>query len=346
MRIPDSHMLTKIAIPLIRAKFFFWLALFLFSCHPEQEGSSLPSLRLRTLGVDSIPQPLRNPMTEKGVALGKRLFFEKRLSSNGKVSCGSCHLPQLAFTDGFSQSTSGVAGRKAERNTPTLTNVAFVENGLFWDGGARDLESLSFGPLSHPDEMAGDLQATVAFLNSDANYRHDFKDAFGVDTVNSALLVRALAQYQRSLISMHSKYDSVLSEKVKFTKIEAEGWRIFASDCASCHTPGLFTDDQFHNIGLDSLYPSDYEALALGRFRVTLDSPDLGKYRTPTLRNVALTAPYMHDGRFASLQETLNHPRNKNLTVKNGLSNQEKNALIAFLHTLTDSVFIRKHSAE
>lgn len=329
------------------------LACCLYSCR-EEGKQQIAELHMITK-FGNIPSPERNPLSEEGVALGKRLFHDPVLSSNGKVSCATCHQPDKSFTDGLPLSALGVSGVALQRNVPPLINLAW-NNGLFWDGGAKDLESLIFAPLTHPDEMGKDLHQLIEELNKDETYRLQFKNAFGIDSVSSAFIARALAQYQRTLISENSKYDKMIHSETEseFSTLEKKGLELFMSKCASCHQPPFFTDFTYHNNGLDENFNNpDHEGIYLGRFRISRDSADIGKFKTPTLRNVVLTAPYMHDGRFATLEEVLDHYSGgikKSPTLHplfilpDGsaaipLTPHQKEAIIAFLNTLTDREF-------
>ncbi|MEH0158466.1 cytochrome c peroxidase [Limibacter armeniacum] len=295
----------------------------------------------------SPPAPERNPTTSAGIALGKQLFFDPLLSANRKVSCATCHQPDKAFTDGVSLSTAGVTGNQLLRHAPTLMYIGWSEK-LFWDGGANDLESQAFGPLTHHDEMGIDLKELTKRLNEDAGYRQQFQDLFGIDSVQSAYVARALAQYQRSLYLFSSQYDAVKKGKAAFSEEELRGEKVFIRHCERCHRLPLFTDFRYHNNGLDTLYSSAHEGMAQGRYRITLDSADMGRYKTPTLRNITLTAPYMHDGRFATLDDVLEfYQQGINQTVyldtlllmskkEERFSDEEQQALKVFLQTLTD----------
>tara|TARA_B100000953_G_scaffold299255_1_gene298604 strand:+ start:1962 stop:2972 length:1011 start_codon:yes stop_codon:yes gene_type:complete len=303
----------------------------------------------------ALPTQVDNPMTAAGIALGERLFFDKCLSGSNEISCASCHIPSLAFTDGSTLSTKGISGKPLLRHIPAIMNLAWADNGLFWDGGSTNLESQAFAPLGHEDEMYQDLEELEKELSEDATYTDLFQQAFGGEIqVNRVMM--ALAQFQRSLISSESTYDHMVREEPggSFSSLAWEGYMLFEEKCAQCHVPDLFTDHDYHNNGLDATF-NDFseDELYLGRYRVTRDPEDIGKYKTPTLRNVAITAPYMHDGRFNSLKEVLNFYANgvqdsetldpilkQNNRLGIDLSEAEKQALIAFLNTLTDETFI------
>ncbi|MDW3211548.1 MAG: cytochrome c peroxidase [Reichenbachiella sp.] len=284
-------------------------------------------------------------MTQAGVALGKDLFFDPRLSANEQISCASCHQPDYAFGDRTKFSV-GHSGITLKRNTPPLFNLTWSES-FFWDGGVKNLESLSFAALMNPDEMGVDLTDLCQKLNTDKHYKEAFKTAFGIDSVTSAYISRALAQYMRTLVSANSKYDSVQLGLTQYNNEEQEGERVFLKNCASCHTPPLFTDFGFHHNGIDQVYSLDNLSLTTGRFRITRDSLDLGKYKTSSLRNLKYTAPYMHDGRFANLDEVLVHYQNQNTLNQNQdslvslikFSDKEKEELKSFLMTLENPSF-------
>lgn len=301
-----------------------------------------------------MPVPEHNPLSHEGILLGEKLFYDSQLSANGAVSCASCHQPKRAFTDGSALSTLGVSGKALKRHAPSLVNVAFYD-AYFWDGGAKNLESLVFGPLRHADEMGVDLNALPARLQADDTYPLMFKAAFGTDSVHLAYLARALAQYMRTLVSADSRYDRfVRQEGASLSELELQGMALVQQKCGSCHSfePGkrdFFTDFAYHNNGLDNFYPEGEENLYKGRFRITYDSADIGAYKTPSLRNLSLTAPYMHDGRFNTLEEVLEHYRSgikptpyldsALFQAQEGqpgipISSKEQEAILAFLKTL------------
>lgn len=300
------------------------------------------------LGGGPVPAPARNPTTHAGVALGERLFSDPRLSADHTVSCATCHDPERAFTDGRRFSV-GVSGRPLKRNTPTLLNVAF-RDGLFWDGGAKNLESQAFAPLTHEDEMGVDLEDLRRELAADAEVAALFAAAFD-DGVTVANLARALAQFQRTLFAADARYDRFVGgDPDALTAAERDGLRVFRQRCAGCHVEPLFTDDRYHDVGLDTEFSEDHERLAWGRGRITGDPRDQGRYKTPTLRNVARTAPYMHDGRFTTLEEAVEHYRSGVVRspaldprLRTGdrpglpLTDDEVAALVAFLGALTDA---------
>jgi cytochrome c peroxidase len=315
---------------------------------PEQQGYSLPV-------PGHFPKPVfdtQNPMTRQGIELGRMLFYDKRLSANNKVSCASCHEPQLAFSDGVKFSQAGVSAAVLLRHAPALINMAWANNGLFWDGGSTNLESQVFGPLTSHDEMAQNLYELMDELNAVPGYAARFKSAFGKE-ISSQNVAKALAQFQRTLISADSRYDRFRLNKAGGTMsaIELKGLELVKQKCQGCHAGELFTDNGYHNNGIDSDFSNDtHEGVYMGRYRISYDLTDLGKFRTPTLRNVQLTAPYMHDGRFSTIEDVINHYSDgvkvsgtlDSLLPSGGLklNADEKQAIIAFLNTLTDPGFI------
>lgn len=304
--------------------------------------------------------PADNPMTEEGVKLGRMLFYDTRLSGSGKVSCATCHKQERAFSDGrvFSM---GADGFPTDRNSMSLVNLLWVKN-FFWDGRAAGLEKQSEFPISHPHEMGNSMITASKLLQTDSEYPPLFEQAFGSKKINGALISKALAQFERTLISANSDYDKFLRGNYEPNVSERNGLSLFFTNpdparmirgagCGQCHGgPKVFTE-LFHNNGLDK-EPTDK-----GRQLITGQEIDKGRFRVVTLRNIALTAPYMHDGRFQTLEKVIDHyndgvqqsPVLSNFLSNNsniqgahnlGLTNREKLDLLAFLNMLTDSDFI------
>lgn len=327
-----------------------------FSCNDLDDNYQQPQSLVEVPG--NFPQFLdskTNPLTSDGIALGKKLFFDKRLSGNNQVSCATCHQQSLAFSDGFALTRQGISGNALERNSPALINLAWADNGLFWDGGSTNLESQAFAPLAHVDEMHQNLEELLEELNADAAYPKMFEKAFG-KAINQADIVKAIAQFERTLISANSKYDKYVRGESDgiLDDEELKGLRLAEQFCFSCHQTPLLTDNLYHNNGIDNDFTDDTELMMKrGRARITNNSEDLGKFKTPTLRNVEKTSPYMHDGRFGTLQDVVEHynsgvlasPTLDPLLIRNGklgvsLSETEKKQLIAFLKTLTDYEYL------
>lgn len=284
-----------------------------------------------------VPSPARNPTTDAGVELGERLFFDPRLSGNDSIACATCHRPELAFSDGHVRSV-GISGEPLMRHTPALVDLAW-HDGYFWDGGAKDLESQVFGPLTSPDEMGQDLRALLAELRADPEYVALFDRAFD-DGITLANVARAIAQYERTLVSLDSRWDRHARGEPNgaLTASERAGQAAFQRACGSCHPLGRFTDHGYHDTGLEPSPSDAHERLAWGRGRITNDRDDIGKYKTPSLRNVAITAPYMHDGRFATLDDVVVHYRSGAMEID--LDDAEARDIVSFLHTLTDRRFL------
>jgi len=319
------------------------------STTPEPPRECPDETQPATVGAPGLPAvgaPASNPQSEQGIALGRRLFHDTALSRDDSQSCASCHRPELAFSDGrrFSIGVDGIAGT---RSAPALTNTTWSES-HFWDGRAGTLEDQAIAPVENPIEMGESWDHVVAKLQSDPQYPDLFCEVFGTSRISRSLVVKAIAQFERTFVSNNSRYDRWLRGQVQLTPEEQRGLVLFKDepgDCFHCHTPDLFTDLRFHNTGLDAS-PADP-----GLAATTGQNTDVGKFKTPTLRNVALTAPYMHDGRFQTLDEVLDHyisggvhSPNLDPLMRVGvglpITAAQKQDLIAFLHTLTDTSFV------
>ncbi len=324
--------------------------LFLAACDGQNRHYAYPDTP-----VGDVPVSENNRATVYGVELGRKLFFDPLLSANARISCGTCHHPRKAFSDGVALSHVGVSNERLLRHAPALFNLAWME-GTFWDGGAKNLESQVLGPLLHPDEMAADPEEIVKRLREHPTYPRLFKKAWGTDSITSSLIARSLAQYERTLLSFNSKYDKWKRGETQLEPIELKGYKLYQSHCRTCHVEGLFTDNAYHNNGLDqdSVFQNDeYEQIYKGRYRITLDSADLGKYKTPSLRNLGYTQPYMHDGRFRQLMDVVKHYSSRiqpSATLDKHLPDsgfrfdqEERTQLIHFLHTLNDTSFVNDH---
>ena len=300
-------------------------------------------------GLPAMNIPADNPMTVEGVALGRKLFYDPILSGNRTMSCASCHNQAYSFTDSGKQYSTGIDGIQGTRNAMPLVNLGYAK-GFFWDGGAADVESQVIGPIQNPVEMHETLANAIHKLNTDPDYPALFKKVFGGDTINTPMVMKAIAQFERTMLSANSRYDQYKQGKISLTAQEMNGMALFQDeakgDCSHCHVLGsTFTDFEYRNNGVDSIYTD------AGRYRITLIGSDSGKFKTPSLRNIALTAPYMHDGRFSTLQECLDHYNtgfhySTNLdpvlstAVKGRMTTQDMADIIAFLNTLTDTSFV------
>lgn len=256
-------------------------------------------------------EPRNHAASPLGRALGRRLFFDARLSSNGKVSCASCHAPEYAFSIPESLPTRGVSGRRLARHSPVLLNLAWTTRGFFWDGGSKNLESQALAPLVHADELGRgeDLEGLMNQLAADPQYTACFEQAYGPGGLTIGHVMDALAQYERSIIAADARWDAAQLGRLALTAIEQRGERVFADHCARCHTPPLFSDGDFHNNGLDGNFPALLSDERRGRARISRRAGDIGKYKTPTLRRLFDSAPYMHDGRFWSVAQVIQHYR-------------------------------------
>ncbi|MBI1185057.1 cytochrome-c peroxidase [bacterium] len=325
----------------------------LFGCGGKQADDASFNYNIPAY-IKPFAEPEYNKATQKGVALGRALFYDKNLSAAGTVSCASCHIQQKSFSDGLPQRQSELSGNKLMRNAPALINLGWME-GYFWDGGAPNLEFLNTGPLTSHDEMGQDLRQLVVLLQKDKQYQHMFMEAFGKDSIEFSDVSNALSQFSRSLISFGSAYDQWKSGGKELSEEAMKGYTLYKEHCSTCHTEGLFTDNSYHNNGLDSAFANDtLFGIEKGRYRITRRAEDMGKFKTPTLRNLSFTAPYMHDGRFANLQEVLQHYsgdlhqsatldaalKGEDGSLGIDLSEADKMALTAFLEALTDYDFV------
>jgi cytochrome c peroxidase len=319
--------------------------------------------------------PTDNPMTVDGVQLGRKLFYDAILSGDSTQACASCHLPAGAFTDNKAVS-KGIDGISGHRSAMSLLNVAYVRTGLFWDGRSESLEAQALLPVEDPIEMHNTWTNAIGRLKAHLKYPEDFRKAFGITNkseITKELAAKALAQFERILVSSgQSKYDKALNGTANLTDEEEDGRIMFFDEastlgvnlpdgqCFHCHGGITLNGNQFFNNGLDEVAQLDGFS-DKGRGMVTGNPEFNGQFRSPTLRNIALTAPYMHDGRFANLDQVLNHygthgkpSPNKDRFINqigfivlgsnpvqyNDLSIEHQKSIIAFLHTLTDTSFI------
>jgi cytochrome c peroxidase len=336
----------------------------LFSCSSEeasQDNTYVPipfQLEIPSLFEDKLIDPIipvSNKLTVEGVALGKRLFFDNILSVNNTKACASCHSPQHAFSDP-NQFSVGVTNIEGTRNSMPLFNLAWnFDDRYFWDGHALGLENQALEPVIDANELGNDSWEPVeAKLNNHPEYPQLFKQAFGTSVITKTLVSKAIAQFERTLISGNSKFDKFSNGEVTLTPQEQNGLDVFMDetrgDCFHCHgNPNnpLWTDNKFHNNGLDATF-SD-----LGFGLITGNPNDNGKFKSPSLRNLAYTAPYMHDGRFATLDQVIEHystglqasstidPLMKKVAQGGvNLTPQDKADLKAFLLSLSDPSFL------
>jgi cytochrome c peroxidase len=301
------------------------------------------------LGLPPIPIPPDNPPTAETIALGRRLYYDPILSIDNSVSCATCHNPDTAFADPKPVSI-GVGHKFGVRNSPTVLNSVYYSQ-QFWDGRAASLEKQAEGPVENPVEMAHSLRGVAERLNARSEYRAEFERAFGPGAIDFVKVEKAIASFERTLVSGNSPFDrwyygrdqKAVSDSVK------RGFEVFRNpkkgNCAVCHTVNekyaLFTDNKFHNIGVGV---TEERASDAGRFKETGRPDDMGAFKTPSLRNVAITAPYFHDGSRKTLKEALdyyigggnsNPHLDREMHSLNFLNAQERADLIAFLESLT-----------
>jgi len=302
----------------------------------------------------NFPQPVydlsKNPITQDGFELGKALFFDGNLSRDGTISCAECHSQPSAFTHHGHDLSHGIDNKIGIRNAPSIQNMAFQKE-FFWDGGVFDLDLFSIAPIENPVEMDEKLGNVLEKLRKQEKYTTLFQKAYGSKEITTERFLKALSQFMLALVSANSRYDKYIRKETggTLTTDELEGLEIFKQKCVSCHSGELFTDQSYRNNGLPVYNKED-----TGRQRITASGEDSYKFKVPSLRNVAITAPYMHDGRFYSLDAVLNHYTDgvvdsktldgslkNNQTLGIALNKDEKAKLTAFLKTLTDEEFLK-----
>lgn len=307
---------------------------------------------------DPVYDMSRNPLTEEGVELGRFLFYDGILSRTNQIGCGTCHQQVAAFTHHGHELSHGVDDLLGTRNSPAVQNLAWNPS-FFWDGGVHDLDLLPFNPIENPVEMGEKVQNVITKLKSTpvanakkpVDYPAMFKKAFGTEEINSERMMKALSQFMLTMVSANSKYDYyVKGDVTAFKAQEKEGLVLFKNKCSSCHSGELFTDFSFRNNGLVPIKVNDQ-----GRFAVTGTETDKYKFKVPSLRNAGLTAPYMHDGRYRTLEEVLDHYSDSihssatldPIFIKSdgktgiALTAAEKQSIVAFLRTLSDEQFVK-----
>ncbi|GAA4468787.1 cytochrome c peroxidase [Nemorincola caseinilytica] len=284
------------------------------------------------------------PLSEKKIQLGRLLFYDPILSRDSTISCASCHSPYNAFTHVDHSLSHGIDGRIGTRNSPVLVNLAWSTT-LMWDGSITHLDEQAATPISNPLEMDESMPHIVQKLQANDAYRRLFRDAFGRRGITDKNVLRALSQFMLTLVSANARYDSVKRGEAEFTESEARGYALFTRHCSACHTEPLFTSNGFENNGLavdDSLHD-------IGRMKITHLGSDSLKFKVPTLRNIAQSPPYMHDGRFKTLGQVLNNyimgiqqspTLNPRLQKGIYLTAVQKADLVAFLYTLSDHAFL------
>ena len=334
-------------------KFYYLFSLlFVAACHDDLPPTLPPApapTPFQFQSPDNFPpffDPADNPTTLEGIALGRKLFYDPVLSGDNTLACADCHRQENAFTDPR-QFSIGIDGAAGTRNSMSLVNIAW-QHRLFWDGRAHGLEDQALKPIQDPIEMHESLDNAVAEIQSNPAYTEMFWRAFGTETVDSILISRALSQFERTLISLNSKYDRWQLGQDSLNKSELLGMQLFSDPlrggCAQCHSFGaMFSDFSFRNNGHISTDP--------GRFSVSGLPQEMGAFKVPSMRNVEYTAPYMHDGRLATLDDVLefyntgfNLGPNTDFVMynlaKGRLSSKDKSDIIAFLKTLSEPEFL------
>lgn len=287
-----------------------------------------------------------NKPSAAGFALGRALFYDTRLSVDNTVSCGTCHQSFAAFANADHALSHGVNELLGKRNSPPLFNLNW-HTSFMWDGGVNHLEIQPLAPIENPVEMDEKLSNVLSKLEADNRYQQLFRDAYGSPGITSERMFKAMAQFMGLMVSDQSKYDKYLRGEAGgvMTATELAGLEVFDRKCAACHKAPLFTDFSFRNKGLSVTALNDS-----GRATITLDAADLYKFKVPTLRNLKYTAPYMHDGRYASLEQVLDQMQHGVVAsptldplMQGGisLSDAEKSSLLAFLNTLNDETFVK-----
>ncbi len=317
-----------------RIVFLAFVLISLVRCNSEQTvGSRLGKMKI----------PSDNPMSSEKIKLGKKLFFDKRLSLNNTIACASCHIPEMAFTDG-KRFSPGVHGKLSRRNTPTLTNVGYNHKFMF-DGEISSLEMQAIVPLIDSLEMANDMGVLIKKLREIEYYRKEAKRLFKRE-FDAYVLTRSLSAFQRTIVSYQSPFDHYQDgNENAISKSAQRGWRLFSEKlyCTKCHAPPYFTNFKNGNNGLYANYTAIEDK---GRFRINGDSSEIGSFKIPTLRNISKTAPYMHDGSMNTLWEVIDHYKkggnnhiNQSAVIQSfTLRNQEKVDLIVFLNSLSDPI--------
>ena len=294
------------------------------------------------------PKPVydfkNNPLTEEGFLLGRKLFYDPILSKDNTISCASCHLQATGFTHVDHDLSHGIEGKIGTRNSLTLQNLAWSKT-FMWDGGVNHLDVQALAPITSEVEMNETLENVIIKLQHSEKYQELFYRAFGTKKITGQYTLKAITQFIVSLTTSNSKYDKVIRKEEKFTEMEQKGYDIFKQYCTSCHKEPLLTNNCFKNNGL----PIDKDLKDIGRMKITQNSRDSLLFKVPTLRNIEFTFPYMHDGRFKTLNEVVKHYNSgvlksstlsKELLIPMNLSDNQRTELVSFLKTLSDKDFL------
>jgi len=333
---------------------FIWifLVVFIYSCKVDPKiNAPLPSDKLEEVVPSGWPLPFytfsQNTISENKFILGRSLFYETMLSKDNTISCGSCHQQFVAFAHADHDVSHGINGLIGTRNSPGLFNLTW-HTSFMHDGGVNHIEVQPLAPITNPIEMDENINTVVAKLQASQKYKTLFKNAYESEEVNSQKIFKAMSQFMGLMYSYNSKFDAYKRGEtaIQLSEAEARGYSLFQAKCNACHTEPLFSDFNMRSNGLaaDPFYKDS------GRYKITNLASDIYKFKTPSLRNIAKTGPYMHDGRFTSLKQCLDHYTGGITNMTNidpllaggtlGLSEQDKNDIIAFLLTLTDYKFL------
>ncbi len=322
---------------------------FLTSCSVDPEVKPFVSVDdVKEIVPEGWPNPYynfsNNPITPDGFILGRTLFYDPILSADNTISCGSCHQQFVAFAHAGHSVSHGINGLLGKRNAPAIQNLNWNPYYMH-DGGVLNLELQPAAPMTNPIEMNESLSNIVSKLSNSGKYNQLFTKAYGDGNVNTQRIFKAIAQFMGTMYSCNSKYDKVKKGEDNFTTNEENGYHLFIQKCASCHTEPLFSDYQFRNNGI-AINPLVNDS---GRAHITGNTNDRYKFKTPSLRNIEKTSPYMHDGSLQTLEQCLDHYTSGIINTINldpalnsgiALTSNEKSDIIVFLKTLTDTKFL------
>jgi cytochrome c peroxidase len=327
---------------LLIASFFILASFFLQG--QDQAAKAITAVNVHSFGpqklgnLPPVVTPVNNPQTTQKILLGKQLYFDTRLSKDNTISCASCHNPAMGWSDAGPTST-GINGQKGGRRAPPVSNAAYAPL-QFWDGRAPNLEEQAKGPVANPIEMGNTHDAMLRTVNDIPGYVKEFELVFGTSIITVDLVAEAIAAFERTVVTTDSPFDRyVKGDDQALTKLEKQGLEIFngKGHCTACHWGGYFSDGRFHNLAVQPTDPSKPDE---GRYAITKDNADMGAFKTPTIRDVALRAPYMHNGSEKTLEDVVElynkggrtgDPNVSPLIVPLGLNKSEKKALVAFM---------------
>ena len=318
---------------------------------PEDREPTPVEIKIPSNFPDPVYDLSLNPPTEEGVALGKRLFYDTKLSRTNTISCGFCHMQPFAFTHHGHELSHGVDDKLGRRNSLPVQNMIFART-FFWDGGVHNLDLVPLNAIANEVEMDNEVDDIITRLEQDDTYKYQFEEAFGSDEITSTRFLQALSQFLATMVSSNSKYDMHVRNEngVVLADYQLQGLALFKQKCATCHATDLFTDQTYRNNGYSAVQDFQRDK---GREEITLNPEDRGKFKVPSLRNVQYTGPYMHNGKLTRLEEVLDFyssgvhdtPTLDPLLKQNGklgieMTSNEKRLIIEFLYTLTDQQYL------